>query len=209
MISMLLNIKLASYEISDIFQVSLYIFGNEKAISVAIDTKHSIIARVDPKATTSTLATHKIRLPVFQQLTFKCSDKLKSVYSQWATSQNFPNVIITFITRTCNGLTTAHNNLIFVSRLFPSLGSGLENRKTLIRFPSSGQRYFSSSQHWDGHWLPLSLLFNGNRRLSSQIYSGRCVKLTTRLNHVPRLGISEAILPFPHVPLVQTKVRRL
>ena len=72
----------------------------------------------------STLAAHKKFYYVsFNRLPLKCSDRLKSVDSQRATSEKSPNVIIACIGRIRVGLATAHDNLIFFSRIFPPQGN--------------------------------------------------------------------------------------
>jgi hypothetical protein len=71
-------------------------------------------------------------------------------------------------------------------------GYGLDGRGVTVRVPV-GARFFSSACRPDRFWGSPSLLYNGYRG-----HSGRVVKLTTRLQLVPRSRICGSIHPLPH-----------
>jgi hypothetical protein len=74
--------------------------------------------------------------------------------------------------------------------------SDLQGDKSL----KSYNRFSYPQQHSDQIWEPLSLLFPGYQVVNRLAKSGQRVKLTTSLHLAPRLRMSGATSPCPHMP---------
>jgi len=65
--------------------------------------------------------------------------------------------------------------------------------------PSRGKRFVSYPNHPHLLWDPSSLLFNREQGVLSQSWSSKGMRLTTHLQLKPRLRMSDAIPPLPHM----------